>query len=139
MSDFTKLLQDYVNMDYAILVCSAKESYRNLQPAFAAYDAENSGVILTLALITAAIAADGVFSEKEKQFISDVFDIPSEKLDFLGKMKSRNVSALVDEVADSLNIVNKRDLLNIIIAVAACDEKITRSENAFIQRIMIQD
>lgn len=139
MSTFTELLQDYVNMDYAILVCSAKESFRKLRPVLAECDPENGGVLLTLSLISAAVAADGIFSQTEKKFIRDVFDIPASKIDLFGQIDSSHMAVLIDETADLLDIENKRELLNIIIALAACDEKITRSENSFIQRIMIQD
>ena len=139
MSEFKRLLQDYVNMDYAILVCSAKESYRKLHPVFMEHDPENSGIILTLALISAAVTADGVFSETEKEFILDVFDIPAGKVDIFGQINIKGINDLVDNIADSLSTEHKRELLNIIITVAACDETITRSENSFIQRIMIQN
>lgn len=138
MSEFTRLLQDYVNMDYVILVRSAKESYRKLHPVLLEHDPENSGIILTVSLISAAVAADGNFTETEKNFIRDVFDIPAGKIDIFGQLNSESINTLVDEFADSLSIDHKRELLNIIITVAACDETITRSENSFIQRIMIQ-
>lgn len=138
MSEFTRLLQDYVNMDYVILVRSAKESYRKLYPVLLEHDPENSGIILTVSLISAAVAADGDFTETEKNFIRDVFDIPAGKIDIFGQLNSESINTLVDEFADSLSMDHKRELLNIIIAVAACDETITRSENSFIQRIMIQ-
>ena len=138
MSEFTRLLQDYVNMDYVILVRSAKESYRKLHPVLLEHDPENSGIILTVSLISAAVAADGNFTETEKNFIRDVFDIPAGKIDIFGQLNSESINTLVDEFADSLSMDYKRELLNIIITVAACDETITRSENSFIQRIMIQ-
>ena len=138
MSEFTRLLQEYVNMDYAILVCSAKESYRKLRPVFMEYDSENSGVFLTISLISAAVTTDGTFSETEKIFIQDVFDIPAGKIEIFGKIHNKKMNDLIDNIADSLSTENKRELLNIIITIAACDETITRSENSFIQRIMIQ-
>lgn len=138
MSEFTKLLQEYVNMDYPILVCSAKESFKKLYPVLVQHDSENNGILLTLSLIASAVIADGVFTEKEKAFVKDVFDIPANKLDLFEHIDDSEMVKLVDTVADSLSTEDKRELLNIIITVAACDEKITRSENSFIQNIMMQ-
>lgn len=136
MASFNELLQKYVNADYEVLVSLAKGSAAKILPICKKIDDEHDGMLLLSAILLSAVAADGTFSDKEKQFISDVFGLSGDTVSALVKIYTGKEYDLVDKFADSLNSELKVEVINLVATVAACDETITRSESAFISNLI---
>lgn len=136
MATFSELMQKYVNSDYETLVLLAQKALVNLLPACKAVDKENDGLFMATSIILAAIGADGVLTGLEKKLLADALgqdDATIQK--FIGLYDSR-MADLVDHFADNTNNDIKADVLMLITAVAAVDEKISHQETALIKKIM---
>ena len=136
MATFSELMQKYVNSDYETLVLLAQKALVNLLPACKAVDKENDGLFMATSIILAAIGADGVLTGLEKKLLADALgqdDATVQK--FIGLYDSR-MADLVDHFADNTNDDIKADVLMLVTAVAAVDEKISHQETALIKKIM---
>ncbi|MBE6587972.1 MAG: hypothetical protein E7647_06120 [Ruminococcaceae bacterium] len=136
MASLTDILQKYVNADYDTLVTVAQKALTQLLPACREVDPENDGFLMASGIILAAVGADGVLSSLEKKFVCDVLGIKSETFDRFLKLYNEGLSELVDKFADTLEGDVKANTLTLVASVAACDEKITLEESAFIRKIL---
>ena len=136
MSKFNELMRKYVNEDYSTLVGLAQTSVNILMPVCKKIDAENEGFMVLTSMILSAVAADGVLTGKEKQFLCDVLNIRPDTVDKMIKMYSGNMDELTDKIADAGSDDLKFAVVNLVAAIAACDETIKREEAAFIHKLM---
>lgn len=136
MSKFDELLQNYVNSDYEVLVNIAREALGKVLPTCQAVDPDNKGMLMLSSIILSAVGADGVLTAKEREFLRDVLGLDDEQISKYIKMYDSNMVDLVNNFADKLSDDVKTQTLTLIICVAACDEKISREETAFIRKIL---
>ncbi len=133
---FNELMQKYVNSDYSTLVNLAQKALVNLIPVCKKVDADNDGFMMVSSIILSAIGADGVLSVLEKKFLGDVLGLDNDTVSKYIKMYNSKMADLVDHFADSLSTDIKADTVMLVCCVAACDEKISREETAFIRKLM---
>ncbi len=136
MSQFNELMQKFVNMDYEELVQIAKSSIVEILPACKAVDEKNGGMLMLSSVLLAAIAADGKLTVKENQFLKDCIGLNDEQIDTYTDMYVGKMDEVVDNFVDALNPNLASHTLIVVTAIAACDEKISREENAFIQKLL---
>ena len=136
MATFNEVMQSYVNLPYEDLVLIARKALSDLLPICKEVDPDHEGILMTSSLVLSALAADGVLSEKEQQFLADVFEFDTETVGKYMAMYSPEMVSLADEFADQLSDAVKTDCLTLVIAVAACDETISREETALIRKIL---
>lgn len=136
MATFNELMQKCVNEDYETLLMMAKNALGKLLPICKLVDKDNEGVFMATSLVLSAIAADGYLTALEKKLLKDALGMDDATIQkFIGLYDSRMVE-LVDTFADNINDDVKVDVLMLVTAVAAVDEKISKEETAFIRKLM---
>ena len=138
MEQYNKLMQDMVNKDFDELVAIAQNSLVEVLPVCKEIDPDNNGMVMLVAIILSAVAADGKLTVKEKEFLKAALGLSDEAVDNMVKLYNGKEAELVDKFADSISTEIGAHTAIIVSAVAACDETINRDENAFIQRIIKQ-
>lgn len=136
MVSFNELMQSYVDLSYEALVQTAQLALGKLLPVCKKVDPEHEGVFMVISLVLSAVAADGVLSEKEQHFLGDVLGMDEAAINTAVHMYSSDMVDLVDQFADGLDEDTKVNSMMLIIAVAACDETISREETALIRKII---
>lgn len=136
MANLKDILQNYVNADYDVLVAMAQKALTALLPSCKKVDKENDGFLMVSGIILSAVGADGELSQLEKNFICDVLGIKSSTFENFVKLYNDDLALLVDKFADSLDDDVKANTLTLVAAIAACDEKISLEESAFIRKIL---
>lgn len=136
MATFNEIMQKYVNSDYDTLVELAQKALVNLLPACKAVDEDNDGLFMATSIILAAIGADGVLTGLEKKMLADALGQDEATIQkFIGLYDSR-MADLVNHFADNTNDNIKADVMMLVTAVAAVDEKISREETSLIKKIL---
>ena len=74
MSLLQDIMKKYVNLDYKKLVAYAKLSAYIIYPACRTADGEDKRCSTIASIVLSALNSDGKITDKEKKFISDVFD-----------------------------------------------------------------
>ena len=136
MASLTDILQKYVNADYDTLVEVAQKALTELLPACREVDPDNDGFLMVSGIILSAMAADDVLTSLEKKFVCDVLGIGDETFQKFLDLYNDGLADLVDKFADTLEGDVKTNTLTLVACVAACDEKITLEESAFIRKIL---
>ena len=136
MSKFNELMQKFVNMEYEELVRLAQASIAEILPACKAVDEKNNGMLMLSAILLSAVAADGKLTAKENQFLKDCTGFTDEQVDTYTDMYVGKMDEVVDSFVDALDPTTSSNVLIVVTAIAACDEKISREENAFIQKLL---
>lgn len=136
MASLTDILQKYVNADYDTLVEVAQKALTELLPACREVDPDNDGFLMASGIILSAMAADDVLTSLEKKFVCDVLGIGDETFQKFLDLYNDGLADLVDKFADTLEDDVKTNTLTLVACVAACDEKITLEESAFIRKIL---
>lgn len=133
---FNDTLQNLVNKDYDELLGFAKIAIGKIYPACQAVDEENKGVFMMTSIILSAIAADGKLTAIEKKFLKELLDLSDEQIDqYIGMYDSR-MAELTNKFADALTAELKADVVMLVASVAACDEKISCEETAFLAKLL---
>ncbi len=136
MKSFDELLQHYVNLDYEELVEIGTKALADVMPMCKKVDTEHDGALMLSGILVSAIGADGNLSYLERKFLRDLLRISDENVDTLISLYCDEVVELVDNFVDNLGTDVKASTLTLVIAVAACDETISRSETAFIAKLL---
>lgn len=136
-----ELLQDFVNEPYENLVSMAKSSINDLLPIFNEMASDGKGSKFLVALMATSLAVDGKLTELEYKFVCDI----------LGEFTYEDVKELAashysDEMMDAINgfadscpTELKSKLLVFCCCFLAVDEKISREEVAFVQKLCEKD
>lgn len=137
--NYNKLLQDYVNAPYDVLLAVANDSLAKVMPVFNEIAEDGNGASIVLPFICTALAVDGKFSELEYKFIKDLLEI-DQSYDYFKSVVQNYYSAewinAVDGLIDSCPEELKTALLSFCLAFVSVDEKISKEENAFIAKLM---
>ena len=137
MTKFEELLQRYVNAEYGELLSTAKNTADFILPDCNKFlPCEDGGKTILLWIILSAVAADGMLSIKERQFVCELLDMTDDVLLEKIKYYTPKMAELADKFADQSDKNVKSDVLRLAICVAACDEKIEHKETEFIRRIL---
>ena len=137
--NYNKLLQDYVNAPYDVLLAVANDSLAKVMPVFNEIAEDGNGASIVLPFICTALAVDGKFSEREYKIIKDLLEI-DQSYDYFKSVVQNYYSAewinAVDGLIDSCPEELKTALLSFCLAFVSVDEKISKEENAFIAKLM---
>ena len=133
---FKDLMQRFVNEDYDTLLSFAKTSLGKVLPAFEVVDEENKGMFMVTSIILSAIGADGSLTAIERRFLKDLLGIDDEAVSKMITMYDSSMAELTDSFEDNMPSEIKTDTLMLVTAIAACDEKISSEESAFIRKLM---
>ena len=136
MKDFSSLLQEFVNKDYAELLDLAKQAVVRVLPVCKAVDEANNGIAALTGILLSAIAADGKLTRLEAQFLGDITGLDAAGVDKLTDMYTGNMVEMTDLLADKFSQEIKADIMILVTCLAACDETISREETAFLRKIL---
>jgi hypothetical protein len=134
-----EILQDYVNKDYQELVSLAAQSFDVLYPAFVEAFGKDDATLMVASFMASSLSADGSLSQRETQFICDLLGADASFAQNLYNLDGQGqASDLADKIFDSVPEQFKSHLLNLCLCFLACDETISRTEVAFIVRLLEQ-
>ncbi|MBR2888880.1 MAG: hypothetical protein IKC09_01230 [Oscillospiraceae bacterium] len=136
MATFNEMMQKLVNSDYETLVSIAQEALVGVLPACKEVDPDNGGIAMATSIILSAIAADGVLTGLEKKFLADALGLNQDAINQLIGLYDRRMAEMVDVFVDHSNPNVKAEVLALVSAVAAVDEKISHQETAFIKKLL---
>ncbi|MBE6594176.1 MAG: hypothetical protein J6L87_06390 [Clostridia bacterium] len=135
MASWEETMQQLVNEDYETLLEMAKEALRMTMPEIRRlYPNEHAKVYYYV--LSAALGADGDLTDLEKCFVSELLDIPMQSVKSIVAGYSKEAAEFVNHLVDYLPIEQRAPLIMLIACVAACDETISRDENAFLKKLM---
>ena len=136
---YEKILQDYVNAPYDVLLAVANDALAKIMPVFNEIAEDGNGAGIVLPFICTALAVDGKFTELEYKFIKDLLEI-DQSYDYFKTVVQNYYSDewinAVDGLIDSCPDELKNSLLSFCLAFVSVDEKISKEENAFIAKLM---
>ena len=136
---YKKLLQDYVNAPYEVLLNVAKNSLAKIMPAFNEIADDGNGAKFVLPFICTTLAVDGKFTQLEFKFVNDLLDANYGFDQFKGIVNSYYSSEwvqAVDNLIDACPSDLKESLLCFCLAFASVDEKIAKEEVSFISKLI---
>lgn len=136
MATFNEMMQKLVNSDYETLVSIAQEALVGVLPACKEVDPDNDGITMATSIILSAIAADGVLTGLEQKFLGDALGLSQPAIKQLIGLYDSRMAELVDVFADHSSPRVKAEVLALVSAVAAVDEKISHQETAFIKKLL---
>ena len=136
MATFNEMMQKLVNSDYETLVSIAQEALVGVLPACKEVDPDNDGITMATSIILSAIAADGVLTGLEQKFLADALGLSQPAIKQLIGLYDSRMAELVDVFADHSSPRVKAEILALVSAVAAVDEKISHQETAFIKKLL---
>lgn len=134
--EFNALMQKFVNKDYSELLALAKEAMVRVMPACKVVDEEHEGMAMLTAILLSAVAADGKLTGLEAKFLCELTGLDANGVDKLTDLYTGQMVNATDILADNCPAELKADILMLITCLAACDETISRDENAFIRQVM---
>ena len=129
MSDFKSVLQQIVNEDYNTIVQLASVALNRIISFMKeAGMSDDMGTSMLYSLVHLGVGADGELTDKEKQFLRDVFKLSGSLDDFLDS-GSIEVSQLKTEVMFAvLDTEYKAHVSFFLFCLFAVDEKVSREE-----------
>lgn len=140
MATYSEILQNYVNQSYDSLVRIAKKAYNDAWPVLNRYSKSGDSSDLIVAIFSSTIAIDGKFSELEYDFMKDVLEISysySDLKSVVSQYTSPEWLKTIDTIVDSFDRTTKSNIVTLCVCIASVDTTITRAENEFIQRLLI--
>ena len=87
-------------------------------------------------IFSSAVAADGTLSEAEERFIGALLDLPPHSVKMIAAGYNTATDDFVDQLVDYLPDGEREALILLVACVTACDENISRKENAFVERLI---
>ncbi len=136
MPQFSKIMQDMVNLNYDELVAVSKKAIIDVLPACKAVDEENNGMFMLSSLILTSIAADGNLSDLEMKLLQDALGMSADGIQKFINMFDNKMYDLVDCFVDNMNSNVKASALILVTALCSVDEKISREETSFIRKLI---
>lgn len=136
MKKFKVLMKKYVNMDYDELVVLAKTSLGECRDLLTKVDPKYNGAIAVVTMVNASLMADGKLSAKEIRFLRDVMGMEEDDVKTLVSRFTGKEYEVIDMMADLASVEEKMAIINFIATIAACDEKISAGESAFLLKII---
>ena len=136
---FNEIMQNYVNASYSLLLVIARDSLETLKPTLNKIAPDDCGASLILPFICLTVSADGRFSKLEFDFINDLININTTYDEFKAFVESFYTdewTQMIHEMVDSFSRDDKGALLNLAASISAVDGTITRSETAFIAKLI---
>ena len=130
------LLQSIVNMSTKDKM--AVSSYAELLPILGEIDEESQGARLVFSILGATVGADGQITPAERQFCVGLFNAQgidmteSALTNALRRYSGANWRDLVVELAGALSSKQKTNLVSLVAAICAIDDKISKEEVSFL-------
>jgi hypothetical protein len=126
------MMQKMVNREREELMLIAKTAldevigiFRNRYP--------NDWTRLTLYVIASALAADRTLTVEERQFVGELLNVSPKRVQELAYDHDDRVDMTVKKLGDSLTQKDFEAMLELVLALIACDQKISWQENKFAQ------
>lgn len=136
---YEKVMQEYVNAPYPVLLSVAQESLDVLMPAFATIAPDGNGASVVLPFICVTLAVDDKFTELEYYFIRDITGIDKSYDEFMEMIQGYYTTEwleAINNLFDSCPEELQYPLLSFCVAFAAVDERISREENTYIAMLL---
>ncbi len=138
-TNYDKLLQDFVNMDYNDLVNYASNLVSPICQGLEKISGDEDAIDFFITVIFSTMAVDGNFTELEYRFISEVFNL-NRSYDSLKEQVASYYDAewlsIANQIVDVVDEKTKTKLIAFCLCVASVDERISREENAFISMLL---
>ena len=145
-SIFEERLQNLVNQDDETKVQIAANCFMELYPTFKAVDPDHDGLVVISAVLSTAAAADGQLNKAELALISALYKAIKKPLDqdqIISLVRdaagSEGAYDIVKTVRGMLDDEGAALLVNLIAAIAAIDDSISRSEVAYLADLIVGD
>ena len=139
--NFNDLMQRYVNCSYEELLAMAKKSIAELSgEMLKCFQTKETAIHAYVLIAVASIGADNILSPLECKFLDDLFGIGSdleETRKLILSWGRTDAMELVDKLADSLSSDGKANLINVCLTFLSVDEKLSKAELSFIQKLMM--
>ena len=136
---YNQILQEIVNLDYDELLTRAELVLPDVLDGLNNVARDGDGAGFLLALIGRSIVADGQFSDLEYQFVCQLLDLRysfRELKDYLEQYCDDEWEVLLYRVIDAVDGDTRGGLLLLCLYVMAVDERISKEENALVQRLL---
>jgi hypothetical protein len=134
-----EILEEFVEKDYDELMDIFRISYlsflKTLEKDY--HFPTNMANTYAIDLIAASIAADGELAENEITFLKDTFSLKDDQIQKLfDRGKKPYVVNGIEHMLMILSTDVKEYAITLCLSIIAIDEKITREEVAFIERLL---
>ena len=140
-NDFKEVLQRIVNMPFEDKIGLALTAIKNLAPELTKRFDKDKATILILTIFSTSVAADGKLTKEEfvlvKAFLSAAgAEIPDEKLvEMLADLSGNDAYTAINALSKGLSVDGQANLVSLVAAVCAIDDRINPSEVAFLSDI----
>ena len=138
MKSFEDIIKEYEGKPYDELLSLARGALGLIASAFSKFAVDCEPGDLIVPFIFATLGADGELSEKELQFLNDLFgaDFGYEDTKLLTLAHSDDeVTELIDQMIDACDDKTKAALLIFCMCFAAVDNTVTYKETAYLMKL----
>ena len=141
MSGFDSFLQQFVNLSYDELLTVANLRLTDLDAALRKFFGKHSDVPTKafLMLIATCLGADCIITPLEHRFVNELLGSDYDEETLLAVVSSLATSetyTLVDDLTDTLDESARSSLITLALCFLSVDKAITRSEVAFLRRLI---
>ena len=132
------LLREYVKKSYEELLALAKSGLGEIMEYLSKDESTEFAETVCAILIRASIGVDGVLTEAEHRFYSDLLEekIPFEKLERNVLEDNAEACTLANQIFDVSEEELKRPILTFCLCFLAVDRDAAREESDFIVRLL---
>lgn len=128
MSLLQDIMKKYVNLDYKKLVAYAKLSAYIIYPACRTADGEDKCCSTIASIVLSALNSDGKITDKEKKFISDVFDADENAVEFFLNEYTDETKEKAKRFSKQLSDELKIEVARLVLCIGCADLTITKEE-----------
>lgn len=138
MSELKSTFEKYTTLSRTALLATASRSMATALSHLRHIKAGNENELLS-AIVAAALGADGTLSEKEIDFMGELFSstLTKEKLSALtARFENEKMRTAIDRMVDSMDKEGKRAICTLCLCILASDKTLLPEENAFLLRLI---
>ena len=138
MAQINEVMKKYNGMSYEELLERARADFDILLPVFSQLDRNGNGRPYVVIFMGSALAADGKFTQKEYEFVNDLFSLTYDQAySLVSKHFDPKAASISDKLFDMCDDGLKRVLLDFCLCFVAVDNSISAEETAFIARLLV--
>lgn len=135
VKSWNELMQELVSRGHSALLETAKEAMAALSPTLQRLYPNEYGKVF-YCIFSSVLAADGDLTTAEQAFIAELLGLPPRSIHMLMAGYTEASADFVDTLVDYLPERERQALILLVACVAACDESVSRTESAFLERLM---
>ena len=121
-------MKKYVNLDYKKLVDYAKLSAYIIYPACRTADGEDKRCSTIASIVLSALNSDGKITDKEKKFLSDVFDADENAVEIFLNEYTDEMKEKAKQFSKQLSDELKIEVARLVLCIGCADLTITKEE-----------